>query len=81
MSSEKQPKVLSHVIIEITTYRVEMLSVRNSSGHFCSRLKEATLTTLPFACSSDSTRNVEINGPRQFRLLTFCTLAKKHGVY
>ena len=36
---------------------------------------------LPLPGSSDSTRNAEIDGPKQFRLLTFCTLAKKHGVY
>ena len=28
MSSEKQPKILSHAIVEITTYRVGMLSAR-----------------------------------------------------
>ena len=34
-------------------------------------------TTLLFS----STRNEEIDGPRQFRLSTFRTLAEKHGVY
>ena len=32
-------------------------------------------------CSSGSTRNAEIDGPSQFRLLTFRTTANKHGVY
>ena len=71
MSSEQQPKILSHAVVKITTYRVRMLSARTSSVHFCSRLKEATLAGLLLACSSGSTRNAEIDGPRQFRLSTF----------
>ena len=81
MSSEQQPKILSHAVVEITTYRVGMLSARTSTGNFCSRLNEATLTGLPLPCSSGSTRNAEIDGPRQFRLLAFRTLSEKHGVY
>ena len=81
MSSEQKPKILSHAVVEITTYRVGMLSVRTSTVHLWSRLKEATLTELPLPCSSGSTRNAEINDPRQFRLSTFRTLAEKHGVY
>ena len=81
MPSEQQPKILSHAVVEITTYRVEMLSARTSTGHFYSRLKEETLTRLPQPYTSGSTRNAEIDGPRQFRLLTFRTLAEKHGVY
>ena len=80
MPSEQQPKILSYPVVEMTTYRVGMLSARTSTGNFCSRLKEATLTGLPQLCSSGSTRNAEIDGPRQFRLLTFRTLAEKHGV-
>ena len=70
-----------HAVVEITTYRVGMLSARTFTGHFCSCMKEATLTALPLPCSSGSTKNAEIDGPRQFRLLTFRTLAEKHGVY
>ena len=81
MSSEQQPKSLSHAVVEITTYRVEMLSARTSTVHFCSRLKEANLTGLPLPCSSGSTRKAEIDGPRQFKLSTFRTIAEKHGVY
>ena len=81
MSSEQRTKNLSHAVVEITTYRVEMLGAKTSTGHFCSRLKEATLTGLPQPCSSGSTRNAEIDGPTHFRLLTFCTVAEKHGVY
>ena len=77
-SLEQQPKILSHAIVEITTYRVGMLSAIISTVHFCSRLKESTLTGLPLPCSSGSTKNAEIDGLRQFRLSTFCTLAKKH---
>ena len=47
MSSEQQPKILSHAVVEITPYRVGMLSARISTGRFCSHLKEATLTGLP----------------------------------
>ena len=47
MSSEPQPKTLSHV--EITTYRVGMLRARISSVHFCSRLKEATFQKYAYA--------------------------------
>ena len=81
MSSEQQPKILSHAVVKIITYRVGMLSARACTVHFCSRLKKATLTSLPLPCSSGSTRNAEINDLRQFRLSTFRTLAKKHGVY
>ena len=81
ISSEQQPKILSHAVVEITTYRVGMLSARTCTMDFCSRLKEATLTGLPLPCYSGSTRNAEIDGPKQFRLSTFCTLVEKHGVY
>ena len=81
MSSEQQPKILSHAVVEITTCSFGMLNARTSTGHFCSRLKEATVTGLPLPCSSDPTKNAEIDGPRQFRLSTFRTLAEKHGVY
>ena len=81
MSSEQQPKTLSHAVVKITTYRVGMLNARTCTVHFCSRLKEATLTGLALLWSSGSTRNVEIDGPKQFRLSTFCTLAEKYGVY
>ena len=63
------------------TYRVGMLSAKTSTIHFCSRLKEATLTGLPLPCSPDSTTNAEIDGPRQFSLSTFHTLAEKHRIY
>ena len=59
----------------------EMLSARTSTVHFCSRLKKANPTGLSLPCSSGSIRNAEIDGPRQFRLSTFRTLAEKHGVY
>ena len=81
MSSKQLPKILSYAVVEITTYRVEMLSVRTCTVYFCSRLKEATLTGLPLPCSSGSTRNAEIDGLRQFRLSTFHTLVEKHGVH
>ena len=81
MSSEQKPKILLNAVVEITTYRVGMRSVKTSTGHFCSRLKEGTLTGLLLSCSSGSTRNAEIDGPRRFRLLAFRTLAEKHGVY
>ena len=77
MLSEQQLKILSYAVVEMTTYCVGMLSVRTSTRHFCSRLKEATLTGLPLPCSSGSTRNAEIDGPREFRLSTFRTLAEK----
>ena len=47
MSSEQQPKILSLAVVEITTYRVGILGARTSTVHFCSRMKEATLTGLP----------------------------------
>ena len=81
MSSEQQPKILSHAVVEITTYRVGMLSARTSTVHFCSRLKEATPTGLPLPCSSGSTTNAEMDDPRHFRLSTFRTQTEKHGVY
>ena len=74
-------KILSHAVVEITTYRVGMLSARTSTGHFCSCIKEATLTALLLPCFSGSTRNAEIDGPKQFRLLTFRSVAEKRGVY
>ena len=52
-----------------------------ATGHFCCRLKKATLTELPMPCYAGSTRNAAIDGPKQFRLSTFRTLAEKHGVY
>ena len=64
MSSEQPPIILSHAVVEITTYHVGMLSARTSTVHSCSRLKEATLTGLPQPFSSGSTRNAEIGGPR-----------------
>ena len=70
-----------HAVVEITTYRVGMLNARTSTIHFCSRLKEATLKGLPQSCSSGSTTNEEIDGPRHFRLSTFRTLAEQHGAY
>ena len=81
MSSEQQPKILSHTVIKITTYCVGILNARTSTGHFCSHQKEATLTRLPLPCSSGSTNNAEIDGLRQFIQSTFRTLAEKHGVY
>ena len=78
MSSKQHPKILSHAVIKIATYRAGMLSAKNSTGHFCGRLKEATLIGLPLPCSTDTTRNAEIDGWRQFKLSTFCTLAEKH---
>ena len=81
MSSEQQPNILSHAVVEITTYRVGMLSARTSTVHFCSRLKKATQTGLPQSYSSGSTRNAEIDGPRQFRLSIFRTVTEKHGAY
>ena len=56
MSSEQQPKILFDAVVKITTYRAGMLSARTSTVHFCSRLKEATLTGLPLPCSSGSTK-------------------------
>ena len=67
--------------LEIITYRVGMLNARTSTVHFYNRLKEATLMGLLLPCSSGSTRNAKIDGPRQFRLLTFRTLAEKHRAY
>ena len=81
MSSEQQPKIQSRAVFEIITYRVGMLSARTSTVHFCSHLKKATLTELPLPGYSGSTRNAEIDGPRQFKLSTFRTLAEKHGEY
>ena len=81
MSSEQQPKILSHTVVEITTYRVGMLSARTCTVHFSNRLKEVTLTGLPLPCSSGSTRKAEIGGARPFRLSTFLTLVEKHGVF
>ena len=81
MLSEQQPKILSQAVVEITTYRVGMLSARTSIGNFCSRLKEAALTGLPQPCSSGSTRNAEIDGSGQFRLSTFRTVVEKLGIY
>ena len=71
MSSEQQAKTLSHLVVEITTYSVGMLSARTSTVHFCSRQNEATLTGLPLLCSSGSTRNAEIDATRPFRLSIF----------
>ena len=48
---------------------------------FLQSLEGSTLTRLPLSCSSGSTKNAEIDGSRQFRLLIFRTLAEKHGVY
>ena len=81
ISSKQHPKILFIAVVEIATYLIGMLIAITSTGHFCSRLKEVTLMGLPLPCSPGSTKNAEIDGPRQFRLLTFCTLAKKHGVY
>ena len=77
----QHPKILSHAVVEISTYRVGMQSARTSTGHLCIRLKEATLTELPLPCSSGSTRNKKIDGLRQLRLSTFRTLVEKRGVY
>ena len=81
MPSEQQPNILSYAVVEITTYGFGMLGARTSIGHFCSRLKEATPTGLPLPCFSGLTRNAEIDGQRQFKLLTFRTLVEKHEVY
>ena len=81
MSSKQWPKILSLPIVEITTYRVGMISAGTSNVHFCSHLKEAILMKLPLPCSSGSTRNAEIDGPRHFRLSTFRTVVEKRGMY
>ena len=81
MSSEQQLKILFHAVVKITTYHVGMLNARTSTEHFFSGLKEVTLTGLPLPCFSGLTRTAEIDGLRQFRLLTFHTLAEKHQVY
>ena len=64
-------KILSHAVVEMTTYRVGILSARTSIVHLCSRLEEETLTGMPLPYSLGWTRNAEIDGPRQFRLSNF----------
>ena len=55
-SSAQQPKDLFHAVVETTTYRAEIQSVRTSTE--CSRdPTETILAELPQPCSLGSTRN------------------------
>ena len=77
---KKQPKRLSHVGIKITTFCVGMQSVNLSIKSFCSLLRETTQVCCYKLCLPSLTESGGINGPKQFRALTFHTLVEKHEV-
>ena len=62
-------KNLLHEVIETTTYRAGMQSVRTSTECSCDLLMETTLAVLPQACPTDSIENGGINGLKQFRVV------------
>ena len=77
----KQPKRLSHAGIEITIFHVGMQSVNPSIKFFCSLCRETNQVWLLQRCLPSLTASVGIDGPRQFRALTFHTLDEKRGVF
>ena len=77
----KQPKRLSHAVIEITIFRVGMQSVNPSIKPFCSLLRETTQVWLLQLCLPSLTESGGIDGPRQFGALTSQTLVEKRGVF
>ena len=81
MPSAQQPKSISHVVDETTTFRVGMLSVRTSIRCSCNRLRNQTLAGLLLPCCPGLTENAGINGLRQSKPSTFLTPVVKHGAY
>ena len=79
-SSAHQPKDLSHVVVEATSYHAGMQNVRTSTKCSCDLLMETTLAGLPQLYSLGSTRNRRIDVLKQFSASTFYTPAEKHGV-
>ena len=73
----KQPKRLSHAGIEITIFRVGMLSVNPSMKPFCSLIKETTQAWLLKFCLPSLTESGGIDGSRQFGTLTSHILVEK----
>ena len=74
MLSEQPLKTLSHAVLEITTYRVGILSARTSTVNFCSRLKEATLQRgchCPAPQARQETQRSMVRGSSDYRLFAF----------
>ena len=67
--------------IQITIFRVGMLSVNPSIKPFCSLFRETTQVWLLQLCLPSLTESGGIDGPRQFGALTSPTLVEKHGVF
>ena len=59
MPSAQQPKSISHVVDETTTFRVGMLSVRTSIKCSCNRLGDLTLAGLLLPCCAGLTENTD----------------------
>ena len=78
---KKAAKRLSHAGIKITIFRVGMQSVNPSIKPFCSLLRETTQVWLLQLCLPSLTESGGIDGPKQFRALTFHTLVEKRGVF
>ena len=79
MPSAQQPKSISHVVDETTTFRVGMLSVRTSIRCSCNRLRDLTLAELLLPCCSGLTKNAGTDGLRQSKPSTFLTPVVKRG--
>ena len=80
-SIAQQPKSISHVVDETTTFRVGMLSVRTSIRCSCNRLRDLTLAGLLLPCCPGLTENAGTNDLRQSKPSTFLTPVVKHGAY
>ena len=77
----KQPKRLSHAVIEITIFRVGMQSVNFSIKPSCRLLRETTQVWLLQLCLPSLRESGGIDGPRQFGALTSHTLVEKRKVF
>ena len=76
----RQPKRLSHAVIEITIFRVGMRSVNLSIKFSCSLLRKTTPVWLLQLCLPSLTECGGIDGSRQLGASTFHTLVEKRGV-
>ena len=73
MPLAQQPKSISHVVNETTTFGVGMLSVRTSIRCSCNRLRDQTLAGLLLPCCPGLTENAGTDGLRQSKPSNFLT--------
>ena len=74
------PKRISHAGIKASTFRAGMRNVNPSIELSCNLFRETTRVWLLQLCLPNLTGGGEIDGPRQFGVLTFHTLVEKHEV-